>query len=141
MLQDIIEQMEKRDDVFKFQEQEKNVEDYLFNELKCKHVPQEIIEFYNKHDGCSFSINAIFSLDKIKEKFNHFNVLLLAMKFESKNRYIPFMNDGMGGYYAFNSDIDDERIYYFDHEFPDEVLEYLSFSELLEEKYKFEISE
>ena len=50
-----------------------------------------------------------------------------------KDKYIPVADDGMGGYYAFLSNKNDEKIYYLDHEFPDDIQAYNNFEEFLDE--------
>ena len=70
MLKDVINEFK---DSIEFKEQENNdVENYFYNELKCANVPNGVLEFYKEYDGCSLSINDIFSLEGIKNELTEF---------------------------------------------------------------------
>lgn len=133
MLKDVINEFE---DSIEFRNQENDdVEKFFYEELECKNVPEGVIEFYKDYDGCSLSINEIFSLEDIKNEVSEFfDDFLKGMGIDfSEYKYIPIADDGMGGYYAFNADNDDETIYYLDHEFPDEIQSYENFEDFLNE--------
>ena len=133
MLKDVINEFK---DSIEFKEQENNdVENYFYNELKCANVPNGVLEFYKEYDGCSLSINDIFSLEGIKNELTEFfEDFLKGMDIDSSEyKYVPIADDGMGGYYAFLSNNEEETIYYLDHEFPDEIQSYENFEEFLNE--------
>ena len=93
----------------------------------CTNVPKQVLEFYDKHDGIDLTINEIFSFEKIIEEYNGLfkEFLSSGINHDLDAQYIPIANDGMGGYYAFIGNKEDENIYYLDSEFPeDEPLEY-----------------
>ena len=133
MIEDIIKKYEETADFTK--QENKDVEKFFKEDLDCKFVPNGVLEFYKKYDGCMLSVNDIFSLQEIEEEMaDYFKSFLKGMGIDSEERYVPIANDGMGGYFVFLSDKDEEIIYYLDHEFPDERTTFDSFEEFLEEQ-------
>ena len=134
MIEDIIKEYE---DVLDFVKQDhQEIEKFFRNELQCENIPKGVLEFYKKYDGCSLSINDIFSLEEIKQiLLDEFDDFLDAMGIDKEEgRYVPIADDGMGGYYVFLSSEKDETIYYLDTEFPDEIQDlYKNFAEFLED--------
>lgn len=94
--------------------------EFFKNELNCSNVPKQVIDFYNKYDGKRLIINEIFSKEEIKQEINGYfkEFLNSGIKHNENDMLIPIADDGMGGYYAFIGNKQDENIYYFDHEFP-----------------------
>lgn len=130
MLKEVIEEFE---DIVEFNVQgESNVKAYFSDELGLTNVPTGVIEFYEEYDGARLSINDVFSLEEIKQELEDFDIFLKAMGLNpDTDKYVPIANDGMGGYYAFLSNSDEETIYYLDHEFPDNINSYESFEDFL----------
>ncbi len=91
-------------------------------QFNCTNVPKQVIDFYNEHNGMRLTMSEIFSFEEIIEKYNGFfqDFLSSGIKHDSDAQYIPIANDGMGGYYAFIGNKEDENVYYFDHSFPDD---------------------
>ncbi len=103
-------------------------------QLNCTNVPKQVVDFYNENDGMDLTINEIFSFKKIVEEYNGlFKDFLSGGEHDLDAQYIPIANDGMGGYYAFIGNKEDENIYYFDHEFADEEPLKCTIAEILEE--------
>ena len=94
--------------------------EFFKNEWNCSNVPKQVIDFYNKYDGKRLTINEIFSKEEIKQEINGYfkEFLNSGIKHNENDMLIPIADDGMGGYYAFIGNKQDENIYYFDHEFP-----------------------
>ena len=130
MLKDVVAEYEDIED-FKPQKNE-NVECYFKEKLKCENIPEGVLEFYNEYDGCVLSINDVFALKEITEELLFFKDFLKAIGIDGeKEKYIPIANDGKGGYYAFLSNKKEETIYYFNHEFLDNIQTYTNFEEFL----------
>lgn len=104
-------------------------------QFNCTNVPNQVVEFYNKHDGMSLTINEIFSFNEIIEEYNGFfkEFLSAGINHDSSAQYIPIANDGMGGYYAFIGNKKDDNLYYFDHEFADEEPQKCTIEEIIED--------
>ena len=130
MLKEVIEEFE---DIVEFHVQgESDAESYFKDELELTHVPAGVVEFYKEYDGARLSISDVFSLEEIKEELEDFDIFLNAMGINPEtSKYVPIANDGMGGYYAFLSNSEEETIYYLDHEFPDDINTYDSFEDFL----------
>lgn len=103
-------------------------------QFNCTNIPKQVIDFYNEHDGMNLKINEIFSFEQIVKEYNKFFPEFLSggMKYDPSAQYIPIASDGMGGYYVFIGNKEDENIYYFDHECPTEDPEKSSIAEILE---------
>ena len=106
--------------------------DFFEKKLKCTNVPKQVLEFYAKCDGKDLKINKIFSKKEILEEMDNFkHYLNTGIKHNKNNFLIPIANDGMGGYYAFVGNKEDENIYYFDHEFADEDPEIYTINDII----------
>lgn len=109
------------------------MKEFFEKELKCTHVPQQVIEFYTECDGKDLKINKIFSKKEILEEMDNFKQYLNAgIKHNESDLLIPIANDGMGGYYAFVGNKKDENIYYFDHEFAEEEPEIYTIEDIID---------
>ena len=111
-----------------------NMKEKFERQFNCTSVPKQVVDFYNEHNGMDLTINEIFSFEKIVEEYNGFfkDFLSSGVKHDSSAQYIPIANDGMGGYYAFIGNRNDENIYYFDHEFANENPQKCTIAEILE---------
>lgn len=133
MIESIIE---KYDKISGFVAQENSeVEKFFEEDLNCEYVPNGVKEFYKKYDGCRLSINDIFSLKQIEKSLNEFfPTFLVGMGIDGNvYKYVPIADDGMGGYYVFLSNKEEEKVYYLDHEFPDEPVIYDTFEDFLDD--------
>lgn len=140
MLEETIENIKNNTDTITFIDgSNNNVEDYFKSELNCSFVPKQVIEFYEKYDGIDFDINELYSLKQIKEETNELKEYSDSYEIDyDNNKYIPIANDGMGGYYAFLSDREDEKIYWIDTEnVGNEWKQYKDLSEFLNEVLEF----
>ena len=109
-------------------------------QFNCTNVPEQVVDFYNENNGKSLKINDIFSFETIVKEYNGFFKTFLSggINHDSSAQYIPIANDGMGGYYAFVGNKDDENIYYFDHEFPGDEPKKCTIAEILENNDELE---
>lgn len=138
MLKEIINNIESRTDSIKFiKVKNNNVDEYFKMQLGCEFVPKQIIEFYENYDGASFLISDIYSLKSLKDLKEQF--INDANNFEieyTKDKFIPIANDGMGGFYVFSSNKNDEKIYWIDSEnVGQEWMYYQNLEEFLNEMY------
>lgn len=118
MLEKVIEEVQEKTGLISFFETDNSdVENYFKNVLKCEYVPKQVIEFYEKYDGASFDINEMFSLENIKNEAEEFANCADEYEIDyNVDKYIPIADDGMGGYYAFLSSTNSEKIYWIDTE-------------------------
>ncbi|MBR6034206.1 MAG: SMI1/KNR4 family protein [Clostridia bacterium] len=118
MLDDIINKIEGRPDLINLNEGgNSDAESFFKNNLKCEYVPKQIVEFYEKYDGATFTINDLYSLDELSDLFDSLNDEAYAFDIDmEKDRFVPIADDGQGGYYAFISNREDDKIYWIDHE-------------------------
>lgn len=93
--------------------------------MNLKYVPKNVIKFYASCNGIIIKfLSDIFSLDQIKEEYEHFDEFIKAMELEDdmkKYNLVPIADDGMGGYYVFKSNVKDDHIYYLDSEYPEKL--------------------
>ena len=116
---------------------------YKIDERLAVFMPKDYIEFMSITDGLSLSISEIFSyydLPKENGEENDFKQKYLDAYGLDYRAYewLFFANDGMGGYYAFRNTQDDDKVYYFDHEFPSDLKTYKTFTHFIKQVIKDE---
>lgn len=97
----------------------KRIKKTFSEKLKCEFVPVGVINYYLENDGEDIAAGYILSLEDIVNEISDFKEKFLPfMDIKDDNDgFIPFADDGMGGYYVFSSKRNDEKIYYLDHEY------------------------
>lgn len=97
-------------------------------------LPKDYLNFMSITDGLSLRISEIFSVSEfITEQTSEFKQKYLdayGMNYKS-NDWLFFANDGMGGYYAFKNISGDKKVYYFNHEFPNYLETYKTFTHFI----------
>lgn len=139
MLKQVIEEIKKRPDLISFIEKKnEDVSDYFRNVLHCAFVPKQVIEFYENYNGADFSINSIYQLHKLKDLLDVFKREVKSFDIEyDEDKYIPISDDGMGGFYVFSSNKEDDKIYWIDTEnVGNEWKIYDDLADFLDEMYK-----
>jgi len=112
---------------------------------EIKNLPQEYLEFMNLTDGLGLSVSEIldtsdgeYSFVETNKQYKKEFLDAFAKDFVADD-YSLFATDGMGGYYAFSAQENNEKVYYFDHEFSDDLKTYKSFIHFLKDLIKQEI--
>ncbi|MCL2847525.1 MAG: SMI1/KNR4 family protein [Firmicutes bacterium] len=108
-------------------------------------LPKEYLEFMNLTDGLGLSISEILDTSNREFAFIETNkeykreFLGAFNKGYKAESYVLFASDGIGGNYAFSTQLKDKKVYYFDHENPDCLKTYRSFIHFLKDVIKQEL--
>lgn len=148
-LEDLIKKIKENLDIFLVGRGIKSrdiIVDFFKENYKLEHMPETVIDFYTNFDGVAFStVGNVFSIivndnveayeEMIDE--NTIDEFVESLDLDKEYKFFFIGSDGMGGYYAIRTDVEDEKIYWLDHEFPEKFMEVLN-SETFDNELIFE---
>jgi hypothetical protein len=106
--------------------------------LVGKKLPKDYLYFMSKTNGIEFACGCVFAMPKEEDDLLQDELDAFEQGYQAKDWFF-FGDDGMGGYVAFNiKDDNNQSVYYFDHEFPEELIPTDTFTDWLKEQLEWQ---